>query len=60
MSNPVTGNPAPAEAEKNRLLPNEQLGPGQRLVSPDGRFVLIMQKDGNLVEYAPGNRAVWA
>ncbi len=60
VSNPVTGNPAPAEAEKNRLLPNEQLGPGQRLVSPDGRFVLIMQKDGNLVEYAPGNRAVWA
>jgi len=30
------------------------------LVSPNGEFVLIMQGNGNLVEYAPGNRPVWA
>ncbi len=60
---PVPANspaPAPEETEVDRLLPNEQLGVDQRLVSPNGRFTLVMQKDGNLVEYAGGNRAVWA
>jgi len=41
-------------------LANEQLNAGQRLVSPNGQFVLLMQNNGNLVEYASDNRAVWA
>lgn len=51
---------ASAAANTDRLNPNEQLNPGERLVSPNGQYVLAMQGDGNLVEYAPGNRAVWA
>lgn len=51
---------AQAAAEEFILRSDQVLGPGQRLVSPDGRYVLVMQGDGNLVEYAPGNRAIWA
>jgi hypothetical protein len=52
--------PARAAANTDRLTGGEQLNPGERLISPNGQFVLTMQGDGNLVEYAPGNRAVWA
>lgn len=51
---------ASAAANTDRLNPGESLGAGQQLISPNGQFVLVMQGDGNLVEYAPGNRAVWA
>jgi len=51
---------ADAAANTDRLIPGERLAAGERLVSPDGQYVLAMQGDGNLVEYAPGNRAVWA
>ncbi len=52
--------PAPAPAARDRLDPDQRLDPGQRRVSADGRFDLIMQGDGNLVLYAPGGRALWA
>jgi hypothetical protein len=52
--------PAEAAAEGFILRSNEQLRSGQRLVSSDGQYVLVMQGDGNLVEYAPGNRPIWA
>ena len=52
--------PASAAANTDRLNGGESLGAGQQLISPNGQFVLVMQGDGNLVEYAPGNRAVWA
>jgi hypothetical protein len=52
--------PAQAAAESSVLRSNEQLRAGQRLVSSDGQYVLVMQGDGNLVEYAPGNRPIWA
>jgi hypothetical protein len=52
--------PAKAASGSWRLYPNETLGPEQRLLSTDGRFALIMQADGNLVEYASGRGAVWA
>jgi cell wall-associated NlpC family hydrolase len=52
--------PAFAGAGSSTLGQNESLAPGQRLVSPDGSHVLAMQGDGNLVIYAPGNRAIWA
>jgi hypothetical protein len=41
------------------LAANERLNPGERLWTVNG-ISLVMQSDGNLVEYAPGNRAVWA
>lgn len=50
---------ATAAANTDRLAANEQLNPDERLVTANG-IVLVMQGDGNLVEYAPGNRAVWA
>ncbi|MGJ7521504.1 galactose oxidase-like domain-containing protein [Variovorax sp. LT1P1] len=45
-----------APAAKDRLAAGEQLIPGQRLVSPDGRFGLAFEENGNLVltEYASG------
>ncbi len=33
---------------------------GQSIKSPSGQFELIMQGDGNLVEYGPGSQVVWA
>ena len=37
------------------------LGAGQFVLSPDGRFELVMQADGNLVVYAAGRTgALWA
>jgi hypothetical protein len=57
---PLFGGSAYAAANTDRLNPPEQLNSGERLISPNGEFVLIMQSDGNLVEYAPGNRPVWA
>jgi CHAP domain len=57
---PLAATTATAAANTDRLNPGEQLNPDDRLISPNGEFVLVMQGDGNLVEYAPGNRAVWA
>jgi hypothetical protein len=46
---------------KNRLAPNEHLGIGDRLVSPNGRYDLILQaSDGNLVLYRQGGAPLWA
>lgn len=44
----------------SRLEVGEQLQPGQYLSSPSGLLTLIMQGDGNLVLYAPGNQARWS
>jgi hypothetical protein len=41
------------------LTPGQSLRNGARLTSPDGRYSLIMQSDGNLVIYGPGG-AQWA
>ncbi|MEV4276004.1 CHAP domain-containing protein [Actinoplanes xinjiangensis] len=57
---PLAATPAQAGAGTFRLSAGEQLGVNARLVSPNGQYVLVMQSDGNLVEYAPGNRAVWS
>ncbi len=58
-ANPVAVDPAPSP-ERDRLVVDEQLNAGQRLVSPNGQFVLLMQNNGNLVEYAADNRVLWA
>ena len=31
----------------------------QSIYSPDGQYQLIMQGDGNLVEYGPGGQVIW-
>lgn len=36
------------------------LSPGQQITSPDGRFRLVQQGDGNLVIYDLDDRVVWA
>ena len=56
------GNCGPTEAD--RLKPGEYLirggGADRRITSPDGRFSLVFQTDGNLVLYEYGKRALWA
>jgi hypothetical protein len=47
-------------SQRDRLLSNEGLMPGQSLVSPgDSGFTLTLQLDGNLVQYS-NNKALWA
>jgi hypothetical protein len=48
----------PAASDSN-LLPNGSLQPGEAIFSPDGRFSLAMQGDGNLVLSAPWG-AIWS
>lgn len=38
---------AAATADTDRLNPGEQLNSGERLISPNGQYVMIMQSDGN-------------
>jgi hypothetical protein len=37
-----------------------RLAAGQQVTSPNAGYRLVMQSDGNLVEYGPGGRAVWS
>ncbi len=46
--------PAPTLPSGGRLLP------GTRLLSADGRYQVVMQTDGNLVEYRGRGRALWS
>jgi hypothetical protein len=41
-------------------LTSQTLLPDQALLSADGRYSVVMQTDGNLVEYTFGPRVVWA
>ncbi|MDX2012929.1 MAG: peptidoglycan DD-metalloendopeptidase family protein [Myxococcaceae bacterium] len=52
--------PAPTPAPGcGRLKAGQSIGVNQSVPSCDGRFVLVMQGDGNLVLYQ-GSRALWA
>jgi hypothetical protein len=42
-----------------KLKPGEELKLGSKLTSQDGRYIFIMQKDGNLVLYK-GKKALWS
>lgn len=53
------GSSAAPYSGRNTLHPGEKLLPGQALTSKNGRYTLVMQEDGNLVEYEDG-RKVWA
>jgi serine protease len=54
-----TGADRGAGVPKDTLQAAQQLTAGLRLTSPDGRYTLAMQTDGNLVVWAPGPRAIW-
>jgi hypothetical protein len=41
------------------LSNNQYLGPGASITSPNGRYTLTYQIDGNFVLYAPGRQALW-
>jgi YD repeat-containing protein len=51
--------PVPGPSQGNVLGPNQGLVRGEYLVSPDGRYSLWMQSDGNLVVYGPSS-ALWS
>jgi hypothetical protein len=48
-----------AQADSSVLSPGQTLPAGGKLLSPDGHYQLIMQTDGNLVDYS-WPRALWA
>lgn len=58
----VTGTPPPTPPPSDNytgsMNANQLLNTNQMLISPDGRYKLIMQGDGNLVLYSP-NRPLW-
>lgn len=56
----VPGAPGPRpKSPVNRLDSNSFLDVGQVLKSPNGAYQLVMQTDGNLVLYAPGQDPLW-
>ncbi|WIE65172.1 peptidoglycan DD-metalloendopeptidase family protein [Curtobacterium sp. MCLR17_036] len=57
----VTARPASASAVWVGSAPaGTTIAPGDQVTSPNGQFRLIMQGDGNLVEYGIGNQVLWA
>ena len=51
--------PLAAQADSSVLSPGQTLAAGGKLLSPDSHYQLIMQSDGNLVDYS-WPRALWA
>lgn len=45
---------------RSTLTRGQSLATGQSLVSANGKYTLMLQTDGNLVEYAAGRGAIWA
>lgn len=41
------------------LKTNQYINPGQYIESANTKYILIMQGDGNLVEYGDGQRVIW-
>ena len=58
--NTMTFVPPMAANTAGRLTANQGLLRGQSISSPDGRFTLSFQQDGNLVLYGPTHKALWA
>ena len=48
---PLPTAPAPSPTARNVLAAGARMTPGQSLISPDGRYRLLYQGDGNLVLY---------
>jgi cell wall-associated NlpC family hydrolase len=51
--------PALAAPVGDRLASGEVLAPGDSLESVSGTYRLLMQTDGNLVEYGPAGQVIW-
>ncbi|MEV4263540.1 hypothetical protein [Kribbella sp. NPDC049584] len=47
-------------AQGSEMKPGQALYPGDTLVSPNGKYTLAFQGDGNLVVYGPASSVVWA
>jgi hypothetical protein len=58
-TNTIVNPGGPSANGKSRMLPGEVLKADQRLVSPNRRYTLVMQGDGNLVLYRDGSRALF-
>ncbi|MFJ4295297.1 peptidoglycan DD-metalloendopeptidase family protein [Curtobacterium sp. NPDC089689] len=59
----IVGTAAPASASvvwTGSVPAGTVLNPGDSVTSPNGQFRLILQGDGNLVEYGIGNAVLWA
>ncbi len=56
----VTAAPAQAATYTGLLPAGSKLDPGDSLTSANGQYRLVMQGDGNLVEYGIGNVVLWA
>jgi GH25 family lysozyme M1 (1,4-beta-N-acetylmuramidase) len=56
---PVTTPTLPPGVLGPTLPTGQDLVFGQRLLSANGRYEVLMQPDGNLVEYIVGGRALW-
>lgn len=56
-----TAEPAAAAVVYTGSVPaGTTLNPGDSVTSPNGQFRLVLQGDGNLVEYGIGNAVLWA
>ena len=56
----IWARPAAASPASSSLSAGQRLTAGQSLVSSNGQFSLVMQSDGNLVEYSGGTTALWS
>lgn len=56
---PGVGTTAPSANRGSSLSAGQYLYPGQYLASPDLRSALVLQSDGNLVDYALGGKVLW-
>ena len=50
----------PAPGPGSALYPESRLNPGDELVSDNGEYTLVMQHDGDLVEYDASGVPVWS
>ncbi|WIB26736.1 peptidoglycan DD-metalloendopeptidase family protein [Curtobacterium sp. MCSS17_015] len=56
----VVSAPASAATSAGSVKAGTWLNPGDSLTSRNGQFQLVMQGDGNLVEYGIGRKVLWA
>jgi len=57
---PLPSGPGNIYAGTDHLSTNGVLYPNRYIMSGDGRFLLILQGDGNLVEYGLGYQVIWS
>jgi hypothetical protein len=59
-SSNASGGPGNIYLGTDHLSTNGILYPNRYILSSDSRFVLVLQGDGNLVEYGPGWQVMWS